>query len=69
MVLVPKLFMLLWISILLTLYMALWAAAGMPIMQMAASTSVCRRSFSARICHGVPSDPAMQRSVSTALAT
>ena len=52
--LVPKLFMLLWMNILLMLYMALWAAAGTPMVQMAVKTSPCSRSFSARMCHGIP---------------
>ena len=66
---VPKLFMLLWMTILLTLYSALCAAAGMPMAHTATSVGPCSVSLSAERCHGMPCDPARQRSVSTALAT
>ena len=69
MVSVPKLFMQLWMIMLLTLYIALCAAAGMPMVQTAPKILAFSRILSSARCQGIPSEPATQRSVSSALAT
>ena len=69
MVSVPKLFMQLWMTMLLRLYMALWAAAGMPMVQMAPRMPGSIRILSSETCQGMPSEPMTQRRVSRALAT
>ena len=54
---------------LLMLYSALCAAPGRPMRQIASSTLRSMRIFLSCKCHGMPWEPWMHRTVSTALTT